>query len=318
MDERAVTEDAVVDELYGGSLDDFLPTRTERSRQARAAGDRPLALRIAALRKPTVGAWLVNQVVRQHPDQVAALTEVAEQLRSAHQRADGDLIRAAGRERRTLLQQLDSVVRQVARAADHRLGTEQAGQVSRTFQAALVDPAALRAIRSGQLSATVEQGADVLEGWPGMDSPPPRVGPVRTGPPEFPPPPAQPATRPVRTRRPEPTTPPPQSEPPPPQPQPEPPPPPPPPPPPSEELIRATRRAHDSEAARERADQDLATAQEQANRTRERAEVARSLLTKAIREHEEAVTAVAIARAALTAADREAKAAYQAMVALRD
>jgi hypothetical protein len=46
--------------------------------------------------------------------------------------------------------------------------------------------------------------------------------------------------------------------------------------------------------------------------------VARSLLTKAIREHEEAVTAVAIARAALTAADREAKAAYQAMVALRD
>ena len=73
-------EHTVVDELYGGSRDDFLPIRTERVKQARAAGERELAVRIAALRKPTVGAWLVNQVVRRHPARMAALAELAERM----------------------------------------------------------------------------------------------------------------------------------------------------------------------------------------------------------------------------------------------
>jgi hypothetical protein len=295
-------EDAVADELYRSPLAEFLPTRTERAKTARAAGDRDLAIRISALRKPTVAAWLVNQIVHRHPDEIEALDELAEQLRSAHQHGDGDLIRAAGQQRRTLLRHLDTLVRQVSRAAGQRLGTDTAGQVARTFQAALVDPTALATVRSGRLHATVEQGADVLDRWPGMDSTP-RPRPIRTGPPEFPAPPAQPAARPTRTRPAEPA--------------PAPPPPPPPPPPPSAELIRAIQLAEDSAAARDRADQELTAAQEHANQTRERAEVARTLLTRAIREHEEALAAVAEARTAVTAADRAAKAAHQAVTAIQ-
>jgi hypothetical protein len=292
----AIDEDAVVDELYLGSREDFLPTRTERVRQARAAGDRDLAARIGALRKPTVGAWLVNQVVRQHPDRLAALTELAERLRSVHQHGDGEQIRAAGRDRQALLRSLDGVVREVAAAAGLRLGADAVNQVTTTFQSALVDPAALQAVRSGRLAATVEQDADLLGLLPAMDAPAP-VWPTRSSPP-------------VRAVEPLAPTPPPEPEP---EPVPE-----PEPPQPSPELIEAGRREEECAAARDRAERDLAAAQDHAARTRELADEAHARMIRAREEHDAALEAIVAARAALTAADREVRAAHQAVVALRD
>jgi hypothetical protein len=292
----AIDEDAVVDELYLGSREDFLPTRTERVRQARAAGDRDLAARIGALRKPTVGAWLVNQVVRQHPDRLAALTELAERLRSVHQHGDGEQIRAAGRDRQALLRSLDGVVREVAAAAGLRLGADAVNQVTTTFQSALVDPAALQAVRSGRLAATVEQDADLMGLLPAMDAPAP-VWPTRSSPP-------------VRAVEPLAPTPPPEPEP---EPVPE-----PEPPQPSPELIEAGRREEECAAARDRAERDLAAAQDHAARTRELADEAHARMIRAREEHDAALEAIVAARAALTAADREVRAAHQAVVALRE
>ena len=42
-----------------------------------------------ALRKPTLAAWLANQLVGTDPDQVNDLTELGDQLREAHLSADG-------------------------------------------------------------------------------------------------------------------------------------------------------------------------------------------------------------------------------------
>jgi hypothetical protein len=293
----AIDEEAVVDELYHGSREDFLPTRTERVRQARAAGDRDLAARIGALRKPTVSAWLVNQVVRRHPDRLAALTELAECLRSVHQHGDGEQIRAAGRDRQALLRSLDTVVREVAVAAGLRLGADTVNQVTTTFQSALVDPAALRAVRSGRLAATVEQGADLLGLLPAMDAPAPVPVPARPSPP-------------VRTAQPLAPTPPPEPEP---EPVPE-----PEPPQPSPELIEAGRREEECAAARDRAERELTAAQDHAARTREQADEAHARLIRAREEHDAALEAIIAARAVLTAADREVRAAHQAVVALRD
>jgi hypothetical protein len=290
----AIDEDAVVDELYLGSREDFLPTRTERVRQARAAGDRDLAARISALRKPTVGAWLVNQVVRQHPDRLAALTELAERLRSVHQHGDGEQIRAAGRDRQALLRSLDGVVREVAAAAGLRLGADAVNQVTTTFQSALVDPAALEAVRSGRLAATVEQDADLMGLLPAMDAPAP-VWPTRPSPP-------------LRAVEPLAPAPPPEPEP---VPEPE-------PPQPSPELIEAGRREEECAAARDRAERELAAAQDHAARTRELADEAHARMIRAREEHDTALEAIVTARAALTAADREVRAAHQAVVALRE
>jgi hypothetical protein len=297
----AIDEQAVVEQLYRGSREDFLPTRTSRVREARAAGDRELATRIGALRKPTVGAWLVNQVVWRYPDRLAELTSLAERLRAVHQHGDGERIRAAGRERQALLRSLDAVVREVASEAGLRLGAETVNQVTTTFQSALVDPAALRAVRSGRLAATVEQDADLLGLLPEMDTPPP-VWPSRPSPPD-------------RSVRPAPVPPTVQETPPEPAPEPE---PVPEPPRPSKELIEAGQHEVECAAARERAEQDLTAAQEHAARTRELADEARARFNQAREEHDAALEAIVAARAALTAADREVRAAHQAVVALRD
>jgi hypothetical protein len=291
----AIDEEAVVEQLYRGSREDFLPTRTERVREARAAGDRELAARIGALRKPTVSAWLVNQVVRRYPDRLAELTALAERLRSVHQHGDGEQIRAAGRARQALLRSLDGVVREVAAGAELRLGADTVNQVTTTFQAALVDPAALGAVRSGRLAATVEQDADLMGLLPTIDTPAP-VWPSRPSPPVAAPPVAPPP-----------------SEPPVPEPEPV-----PEPPKPSKELIEAGRREEECAAAREQAERELTAAQDHATRTRELADEAHARFNQAREDHDAALEAIATARAALTAADREVRAAHQAVVALRD
>ena len=62
--------DSVADELYGLPLDEFTTTRNEHAKQARDAGDRELADQIRAMSKPTQAAWLVNQLVRRHAEEV--------------------------------------------------------------------------------------------------------------------------------------------------------------------------------------------------------------------------------------------------------
>lgn len=308
-------ENTVVDELYGGSRDDFLPTRTERAKQARAGGDRELASRIAALRKPTVGAWLVNQVVRRYPEQLVAVEELAERMRSAHQHGDGERIRAAGRDRQALLRELDGSVREIAAEEGLRLGADAAGQVTTTFQAALVDPAALRAVLSGTLAVTVEQNADLIGLLPEVDVPAPMwtvrpSRPVETSPTRAKSAPASPTpsatsapTEPAAVETPaeasEPSA-------------------PPAPPEPSPELVAAGVREEECVAAREQAEQDLTAAQAHAAQTREEADEARARFNATRQAHDAALEAVAVARAALATAEREARAAHQAVVALRD
>ena len=55
----------VADELYGLPPKDFTAARNAAAKQA---GDKDLAKAIQELRKPTVGAWAVNKLVRDAPE----------------------------------------------------------------------------------------------------------------------------------------------------------------------------------------------------------------------------------------------------------
>jgi len=59
----------VADELDRLAPEEFTAARTVQEKQARQAGDRELAARIHRLAKPTVAAWLANQLARatDHP-----------------------------------------------------------------------------------------------------------------------------------------------------------------------------------------------------------------------------------------------------------
>ncbi len=90
----------VADELYALAPAEFRSARDERADQARAAGDRGLADAIKKLRRPTVSAWLVNQLARQAADQIEELLELGEQLRQAQQSMAADQLRQLSAQRR--------------------------------------------------------------------------------------------------------------------------------------------------------------------------------------------------------------------------
>ncbi|MGB2701808.1 MAG: hypothetical protein WBC31_15720, partial [Candidatus Phosphoribacter baldrii] len=103
VDERL---DAAVDELYGLPGDGFLPRRAQLAAVAKAGGDAEMARAITALRKPTIAAWAVNLLVRERPDEVDRLTDLAARLRRAQERLDGPTLLDLGRERTALVDAL--------------------------------------------------------------------------------------------------------------------------------------------------------------------------------------------------------------------
>jgi hypothetical protein len=76
---------AHIDRLYGLPLDEFVLQRDALAKQLRADGDREAASAVKALRKPTAGAWALNQAVRRRREETGALLAAGERLRAAHQ-----------------------------------------------------------------------------------------------------------------------------------------------------------------------------------------------------------------------------------------
>lgn len=95
--------DAVADELYGVELGAFTPTRDVAVQRARADGDAVTARKIQALRKPTVAAWLVNQLVRRKRDEVELLLDLGGEMRAGITGLTGDELRVLTRRRHQLV-----------------------------------------------------------------------------------------------------------------------------------------------------------------------------------------------------------------------
>ena len=90
---------AVAEELYGGTPADFTARRTLRADEAKRSGDPESAATIRSWRKPSVSAWLVNQLARSRPDDLDALVELGDELRAAQAAMDGGRLRALSKQR---------------------------------------------------------------------------------------------------------------------------------------------------------------------------------------------------------------------------
>ena len=153
--------------LYGLPPEEFTAARTAAVRQARSSGDRSLATAVGALRRPAVAAWAVNLAVRRRAGLLEQVTSMGDALREAQAQLDGAALRDLNRQRRLLVTAVAADVAAVAAEHDHVLSPAASRQVEETVQAALVDPRAAAAVRSGVLvqplaSTGVESLADVL------------------------------------------------------------------------------------------------------------------------------------------------------------
>jgi hypothetical protein len=141
------------EELYALSPGDFTAARDEQVAQARTSGNRDLARAIGALRRPTVSAWLVNQLAREAGDQVGELLALGESLRRAQQDLAGEQVRELSAQRRRLVAALVTEAKRLAERDGRAVGLQVEREVEATLQAALADADAAAAVRAGCLAS---------------------------------------------------------------------------------------------------------------------------------------------------------------------
>jgi hypothetical protein len=155
-----------IDELYGVPLEEFVPARTRLAKALRGDGRRAEAARVQELRKPTLPAWTVNQLVRRQRRDADLLLDAGHRLGEA-QRA---LLAGGGQDAfADARRRLDEALRRLLDGARSILGERASAatldRVGSTLRAAALSDDARPELALGRLAAEVEQtGFEALAG----------------------------------------------------------------------------------------------------------------------------------------------------------
>jgi hypothetical protein len=149
------------EELYVAPLEEFTPTRNALVKALREAGDGKAAETVAKLRKPSVSAWLVNQLVHHEGKTMSRFFAAADELRRAEEGAVSG--KGAGPLRTALARQREAT--EAALNAARRIGGGFSAQtfdrVRETLEAAIGDPQARAAVESGRLARELRPGGAI-------------------------------------------------------------------------------------------------------------------------------------------------------------
>jgi hypothetical protein len=143
-------------DLYGLPLDRFVPERGALARELRKEGRREQAAEMAGLRKPSVAAWAVNQLIRTQSKALAELFEAGDALQHAHAqllagRGDGASLRNALARERNAVDELVEKARGLLSSEGHGLTPATVDRVSETLHAAALDADARAEVKDGCL-----------------------------------------------------------------------------------------------------------------------------------------------------------------------
>jgi hypothetical protein len=155
-----------IERLYGLRLEEFTPARDRMAIELREQGDREAAAGVKKLRKPSVPAWAVNQLVRKHSKKMQELLKVGEEVRSALSGGKpADVRRITDRRRKTVDQLLD-LAEDILVQAGHAASRPTLDKVGDTLMAATMDEAAADALRAGRLERELapQSGFEALVG----------------------------------------------------------------------------------------------------------------------------------------------------------
>lgn len=152
------TVEEVADRLYAVPPEEFVAVRTASVKAARSAGQRELARRIGALRKPTKSAWVVNLLARDAADDLQELLDLGAALAEATRALSGSDLRRLSTQRNAAVEGLTRRAAGLAADHDHTLSEGQRTEISQTLQAALADPNVAHVVRSGVLTQPTQYG----------------------------------------------------------------------------------------------------------------------------------------------------------------
>ncbi len=142
--------------LYGLPLDRFVAERGALAKALRADGHREPAATVAGLRKPSLAAWAVNQLVRTQGRGVKTLFAAGDALVRAQsellaQGADARPLREAAARERAAVGELAEAAQGLLSAQGHGLTQANLDRVSETLHAAAIDEDARAQVRDGCL-----------------------------------------------------------------------------------------------------------------------------------------------------------------------
>ena len=177
-----------IDELYSIDPEEFMPRRTALAAAARKT-DKDAAKEIAALRKPTRAAYVLNQLVRSDPESAERLADLGRQLVAAQVALDGAKMRELSTLRRGLVEELADQA--FSGAGQQSPPPALRDEVVSTLNAAVADEGVVGQLQTGTLLRSAR--------WDGFGfASPPELSVVRPSAPRAPR--AQPAAPAKRSR----------------------------------------------------------------------------------------------------------------------
>ena len=149
-----------LDRLYGLPLADFTQSRSELAKCLREAGDGEAAAWVAALRKPTISAWTINQLAREEEGGTRKLLHAAGQVRKTQEETlrggSPDRVREASEAEREAITALVDASQAIL--AEHKHSTSDAirRRIATTLRAAATDPEARELLKAGRLTQDLD------------------------------------------------------------------------------------------------------------------------------------------------------------------
>ena len=166
MNRRPDALGEALDELYAADLQEFVSTRTRLAKQLREADRRDEADALAKLRKPSVAAWVLNQLARRNRREVDLLLDAGHRLREAQAGVlSGGEKDAFEKARNTATESIGQLTREAEKLLLERgsLSGSVLGQVSESLRSAAISGTGRELLARGQFSEPLRgEGFDVV------------------------------------------------------------------------------------------------------------------------------------------------------------
>lgn len=146
---------AIADELYSLDPSEFTARRDAWVKQAKTLKRKEEAAQIQALRRPTVAASYLNRAIRAPLASLEDFLELGEPMREAQAALSVAELTEFGKQRRALEDAVVSDLAKLLQSEDITPSPASLDEVRSTLTAALADPDAEQAVRSGCLARTL-------------------------------------------------------------------------------------------------------------------------------------------------------------------
>jgi hypothetical protein len=148
--------DERIGRLYALPLEQFTAERNALAKELRKEGDRESADAVKGFKKPSIEAWTVNQLTRQHGDEVVRLVELGEEQADVLGSGDREQLRRAMDDVRRTLTSLANHAEQILGSSDRKPTSTLLERVTRMLQNAAGTEEGRGALRQGRFTAELE------------------------------------------------------------------------------------------------------------------------------------------------------------------